>query len=106
MRYSVIIYTDTTSKEAADDYMERWRKDSQKERRRQYRRTFLKQRLMGIAILAITMIAAKMLDGDATIALITVPLGLYLIFTGEMVIAAGFNRDTKERDIGRAWYRY
>ena len=106
MRYSVIIYTDTTSKEAADDYMERWRKDSQKERRRQYRRTFLKQRLMGIAILAITMIAAKMLDGDATIALITVPLGLYLLFTKEMLLVNDFYRETKERDTEKKWYRY
>lgn len=107
MRYSVIIYTDTTSKEAVADYMERWRQNSRRERRRQYRRRyFLKQRLIGIALLAFTILAVKLLDGDATIALITVPLGLYLIFTGEIVIAAEFNRDTKERDIGRAWYRY
>ena len=107
MRYSVIIYTDTTSKEAIADYMERWRKNCRRERRRKNRRRyFLKQRLIGVALLALTMLAVKMLDGDATIALITVPLGLYLIFTGEKVIAAEFNRDTKERDIGRAWYRY
>lgn len=107
MRHLVIIYTDTTSKEAIADYMEHWRQNSRRERRRQYRRHyFLKQRLIGIALLALTMLAVKMLDGDATIALITVPLGMYLIFTGEMVIADEFNRDTKERDIGRAWYRY
>lgn len=107
MRHLVIIYTDTTSKEAIADYMERWRQNSRRERRRQYRRRyFLKQRLTGIALLALTILAVKLLDGDATIALITVPLGLYLIFTGEIVITAVFNRDTKERDIGRAWYRY
>lgn len=89
MRHLVIIYTDTTSKEAIADYMEHWRQNSRRERRRQYRRRyFLKQRLTGVALLALTMLAVKMLDGDATIALITVPLGLYLIFTGEMVIAA------------------
>jgi len=107
MRYSVIIYTDTTSKEAIADYMERWRQNSRREHRRQQsRRYFIKQRLTGVALLALTMLAVKLLDGDATIALITIPLGLYLIFTGEMVIAAEFNRDTKERDIGREWYRY
>lgn len=107
MRYSVIIYTDTTSKEAIADYMERWRQNSRRKRRRQYRRRyFLIQRLTGVALLVLTIFAVKLLEGDATIALITVPLGLYLIFTGEMIIAAEFNRDTKERDISRAWYRY
>lgn len=108
MRNLVIIYTDTTSKEAIADYMKRWRQSNWREHRRQQnrRRSFLKQRLIGIALLAFTILAVKLLDGDATIALITVPLGLYLIFTGEIVITAVFNRDTKERDIGRAWYRY
>lgn len=99
MRHLVIIYTDTTSKEAIADYMERWRQSNRREHRRQQnrRRSFLKQRLIGIALLALTIFAVKLLDGDATIALITVPLGLYLIFTGEIVITAVFNRDTKKR---------
>ncbi len=102
MRHLVIIYTDTTSKEAIADYMERWRQNSRREYRRQQSRrcTFLMQRLMGIALLALTILAVKMLDGDATIALITVPLGLYLVFTGEKVITAVFNRGTKERERG------
>lgn len=98
MRYAVIICTDTTSRAAVADYVRRWQWDKRRERRqRQRRRYFLKQRLIGIALLALTMLAVKLLDGDATIAIITVPLGLYLIFTGEMVIVDRFYRDTKER---------
>lgn len=101
MRYAVVIYTDTTSRAAVADYMERQQWDKRREHRRQQRRRyyfyFLKQRLIGIALLVLTMLAVKLLDGDATIALITVPLGLYLIFTGEMVIVDRFYWDTKER---------
>lgn len=87
MRYAVIIYTDTTSKAAVAEYMERLRRDKQRERRRQQRRQyFLKQRLTGISILVLTVLAVILTGGDATIAIITVPLGLYLIFTKEMVM--------------------
>lgn len=48
MRYMVIIYTDTTSKEAVADFMERQRRHRQREYRRQQRRWyFIKQRLGG-----------------------------------------------------------
>lgn len=52
----------------------------QKKRRQLY---FLKQKLIGVLILFLTILAVKILDGDATIALITVPLGFILIFTKE-----------------------
>ena len=45
-------------------------------------------------------------DGDATIAIITVPLGLYLVFTKEMLLVNDFYRETKERDTEKKWYRY
>ena len=97
MRCAVIICTDTTSRAAVGDYVRRWQWDKRRERRRQRRHYFLKQRLIGIALLILTILAVKLLDGDATIAIITVPLGLYLIFTGEMVIVDRFYRGTKER---------
>ncbi len=98
MRYSAIIYTDTTSKEAIADYMERWRQNSRRERRRQHRRRyFLKQRLIGIALLIFTMLAVKLLDGDATIALITVPLGLALVFSKQMLVVNEYYFETEER---------
>lgn len=98
MRHLVIIYTDTTSKEAIADYMERWRQSNRREHRRQQnrRRSFFKQRLIGIALLAFTILAVKLLDGDATIALITVPLGLALVFSRQMLIVDKHYFETEE----------
>lgn len=91
MRYAVVLYTDTTSKEAVADFAEQYRRRKQRERRRQQRRRyFIKQRLSGIAILILTVLAIKTLDGDATIALFTVPMGLYMIFSKEMLIVNKF----------------
>ena len=91
MRYAVIIYTDTTSEAAIADYMQQRRWDRQREHRRQQRRQyFLKQRLTGIFLLLFTILAVMLTGGDATIAIITVPLGLYLVFTKEMVIDSSF----------------
>lgn len=91
MRYAVIIYTDTTSEAAIADYMQQRRWDRQREhRRRQRRQYFLKQRLTGIFLLLFTILAVMLTGGDATIAIITVPLGLYLVFTKEMVIDSSF----------------
>lgn len=98
MRYAVIIYTDTTSEAAVSDYMARLHRDKQREsRRQQHRQYFFRQRLMGIFLLVFTILAVMLTGGDATIAIITVPLGLYLVFTKEMVIESDFYRETKER---------
>ena len=87
----MIIYTDTTSEAAIADYMQQRRWDRQRERRRRQRRQyFLKQRLTGIFLLLFTILAVMLTGGDATIAIITVPLGLYLVFTKEMVIDSSF----------------
>lgn len=98
MRYAVVIYTDTTSKEAVADFMERRRKRREREhRRQQHRWYFIKQRLYGIALIVITMLAVMALDGDATIALFTLPLAGYLLFSKEMSIIDNFYWETKER---------
>ena len=103
----MIIYTDTTSEAAIADYMQQRRWDRQRERRRRQRRQyFLKQRLTGIFLLLFTILAVMLTGGDATIAIITVPLGLYLVFTKEMLLANDFYRETKERDTEKKWYRY
>lgn len=91
MRYAVVLYTDTTSKEAVADFMERYRRRKQREHRRQQRRWyFVKQRLLGITLLIFTVLATKLLDGDATIGLFAVPLGIYLVFSKEMLIVNDF----------------
>lgn len=98
MRHTVIICTDTTTGDALAYYLESRRRWEHWERRRQQRRWyFIKQRLSGIFLIVLTMISIKLLDGDATIALITVPLGLYLAFTKEMCIVNEFYWQTKER---------
>lgn len=96
MRYAVIILTDST--EAITEYMRAERHRRRREQlRRQRRWYFIKQKLTGIAVLAFTAFAVWLLDGDATIAVLTVPLGLYLIFSREMLITDNFYWQTKER---------
>jgi hypothetical protein len=96
MRYAVIIYTDTTSEAAIADYMQQRRWDRQRERRRRQRRQYFpKQRLTGVFLLVFTVLAVMATGGDATIAIITVPLGLYLLFTKEMLLVNDFTGKRK-----------
>ena len=44
------------------------------------------QKLNGVALLIFTAVAIKILEGDATIAFITVPLGLSMLLSKEMLI--------------------
>ncbi len=66
------------------DYKREERKRKQLKKREKERRLyFLKQKTVGVFLLVFTIFAVKILDGDATIALLTVPLGLGLIFSKE-----------------------
>jgi len=70
----------------------------QQERERQARRWyFLKQRALGAVLLAVTVLAVWTLEGDATIALITVPLGLALVFSKQMLVVNEYYFRTEER---------
>ena len=55
-------------------------------RRKKERGYFIKQRLCGLSMLIIGIATAILLDGDATVSLFAVPLGLYLIFTRNKVM--------------------
>lgn len=57
-----------------------------------------KQYLMGAALIASGILAVVLVGGDATIALITVPLGLYLIFTKEILIGNDLQREMEESE--------
>jgi len=59
--------------------MERW-----KRKWRSSRTDLIKRRLGGIVLMAATIPVVKMLEGDATIALLTIPLGLYMVFGKSM----------------------
>ena len=45
-----------------------------------------KQKLLGVLAITASIASPLLLDGDATISLIMLPLGLYLLFTKEKVI--------------------
>ena len=45
-----------------------------------------KQKLLGLLAIGISIVTPLLLDGDATISVITLPLGLYLLFTKKKVI--------------------
>lgn len=63
-------------------------RERNRERReqRERKRYFIKQRLYGLATLAFTILAVRFLDGDATIALFTIPLGISLLLSKQMLI--------------------
>lgn len=79
--------------------MRRWQQARrQQEREREARRWyFLKQRVLGVAMLIFTVLAVWILEGDATIALITVPLGLALIFSRQKLVVNDYFFETEER---------
>lgn len=62
------------------------RKRTAARRRRERKRYFAMQKITGVFMLIFTAAAVKALDGDATIALFTVPLGLSLLLSREMLI--------------------
>ena len=55
-------------------------------RRKKERLYFIKQKLCGLSMLIIGIAIPILLDGDATVSLFAVPLGLYLIFTRNKVM--------------------
>lgn len=79
--------------------MRRWQQARrQQEWERQARRWyFLKQRALGAAVLVFTVLAVWILEGDATIALVTVPLGLALVFSKQMLVVNEYYFRTEER---------
>ena len=47
---------------------------------------YLKQKLCGFALVYIGVIIPFILDGDASVSLLLIPLGLYLIFTKNKIM--------------------
>lgn len=45
-----------------------------------------KQKIVGLFAIAASIVSPLLLDGDATISLIMLPLGIYMLFTKEKVI--------------------
>ena len=45
-----------------------------------------KQKLIGVVVIGISIVSPLLLDGDATISIIMLPLGIYILFTKEKVV--------------------
>ena len=45
-----------------------------------------KQKLLGVVAIGISIASPLLLDGDATISLIMLPLGIYMLFTKKKVV--------------------
>ena len=64
------------------DYRKKAREHKQhRDAMRRRRLYFLKQKLIGVFLLVITIFMTWILDGDATMAILTVPISLLLIFS-------------------------
>ena len=46
----------------------------------------MKQKLIGILGIILSVLSPFLLDGDATISIITLPLGVYMLFTKEKIV--------------------
>ena len=45
-----------------------------------------KQKLLGVVAISVSIASPLLLDGDATISVIMLPLGIYVLFTKEKVV--------------------
>ena len=62
------------------------RKEKIRAKKRESALYYLKQKLSGLVLIGISILIPILMDGDATASLITMPLGLYLLFTKEKVM--------------------
>lgn len=106
MRTAAVSYTETVihGEEYRNGYeyaqMRRRQQEREKRRRqreRQRRRNyFIQQKIYGVVLLILT-IAACTFTGDATIAVITVPLGLTLVASKKMWIINDYYLEMEQR---------
>ena len=84
---------------------ERRRKEERQRRQREQAKKarrwyFIKQKAYGLAMLAVTVLAVWATEGDITIAVITVPLGLMCIFSKKMLIVDNYYFEAEK---GQTW---
>ena len=60
--------------------------NAERKEKRESLRYKVKQKLLGVITIAVSIVSPFLLDGDATISLIMLPLGIYVLFTKEKVI--------------------
>ena len=85
MNTAIKINTETI--ENVMTYSEWERIHTQKARKRKAERTYyIKQKLSGLTMAAIGIITPILLDSDATLSLVALPVGIWLLFTKEKVM--------------------
>ena len=94
---------DAYKKGYADAMADMRKKKEQRRQREQAKKArrwyFIKQKAYGLAMLAVTVLAVWATEGDITIAVITVPLGLMCLFSKKMMIVDDYYFATEERAI-------
>ena len=60
--------------------------NAERKEKRESLRYKVKQKLLGVITIAVSIVSPFLLDGDATISLIMLPLGIYVLFTKEKVL--------------------
>ena len=82
--------------ETVHEYYEKRRRRQKiyKSKRRLY---FFEQKVIGVFLLILTTIITKVLDGDLTLACITVPISFILIFSKEMIFINKYYFEKKRR---------
>ena len=85
MAAEALIVEDAYQRGYADAIADMRKKKEQRRQREQAKKArrwyFIKQKAYGLAMLAVTVLAAWATEGDITIAVITVPLGLMCLFS-------------------------
>lgn len=76
---------------------ERRKKARERKKRKRY---FLTQKLYGVAMLILTAVSVKLLEGNITAAFILVPMGIVLITSKEMLIVNKYFWECE----GKEWY--
>ena len=77
----------------AKEKEQRRQREQEKKARRWY---FIKQKAYGFVMLAVTVLAVWATEGDITIAVITVPLGLMCLFGKKMLIVDNYYFEAKK----------
>lgn len=97
-----IAYSSIEYQNGYEDALEDMRQIQRERKARQQARKarrwyFIKQRAAGVLLLAFTVLAVWVLDGDATIGLITVPLALCMIFGKDMMIVNDYYMEMERK---------
>ncbi len=96
----VVTYSDLDNfeehQETVHEHYTKRRKHQKSEKSKQ-RTYFFEQKLVGVLMLLATMVMVKILDGDLTVACITIPISLALIFSKEMIFINKYFFEKKKR---------